>query len=82
MFDARQSKKAKVLGTPTYGALDYGTASFFNFECKNYKLMMPSWISIRLPDYPIDNIGIQPDIYLDKSVKDWIQFAVDYLENK
>jgi len=82
VLDAKQSKKVKVLGTPTYGALDYGTASFFNFGCKNYKLMMPTWRSMRLPDYPIDNIGIQPDIYLDKSVKDWIQFAVDYLENK
>jgi len=82
VLDAKQSKKVKILGTPTYGALDYGTASFFNFGCKNYKLMMPTWRSMRLPDYPIDNIGIQPDIYLDKSVKDWIQFAVDYLENK
>jgi hypothetical protein len=82
VFDAKQSKKVKVLGTPTYGALDYGTADFFNFGCKNYKLMMPTWRSMRLPDYPIDNIGIQPDIYLDKSVKDWVQFAVDYLENK
>lgn len=82
VLDAKQSKKVKVLGTPTYGALDYGTASFFDFGCKNYKLMMPTWRSMRLPDYPIDNIGIQPDIYLDKSVKDWVQFAVDYLENK
>lgn len=82
VFDAKQSKKVKILGTPTYGALDYGSASFFDFGCKNYKLMMPTWRSMRLPDYPIDNIGIQPDIYLDKSVKDWVQFAVDYLENK
>lgn len=42
--------------------------------------MMPTWQTMRLPDYPIDNIGIQPDIYIDKSVKDWIQFAIDYLE--
>ncbi|HNW73117.1 MAG: S41 family peptidase [Bacteroidales bacterium] len=82
LLDARQSKKVKILGTPTYGALDYGSASFFNFGCKNYKLMMPTWRSMRLPDYPIDNIGIQPDIYLDNSVKDWVAFAVDYLENK
>ncbi len=81
VFDARQSKKVKILGTPTYGALDYGSASFFSLGCKNYKLMMPTWRSMRLPEYPIDNIGIQPDIYLDKSVKDWVQFAVDYLEN-
>jgi mevalonate kinase len=82
VFDAKQSKKVKIMGTPTYGALDYGSASYFDIGCNNYKLMMPTWRSMRLPDYPIDNIGIQPDIYLDKSVKDWVQFAVDYLENK
>lgn len=82
VFDCKQSKKVKVLGTPTFGALDYGSASFFEFGCKNYKLMMPTWRSMRLPDYPIDNIGIQPDIYLDNSIKDWIQYAVNYLENK
>ena len=81
VLDAKQSKKVKILGIPTYGALDYGSASFFDIGCKNYKLMMPTWRSMRLPDYPIDNIGIQPDIYLDKSVKDWVQYAVDYLEN-
>jgi C-terminal processing protease CtpA/Prc len=81
VFDAKQSKKVKILGTPTYGALDYGSASFFDFGCKNYKLMMPTWRTMRLPEYPIDNIGIQPDIYIDKSVKDWVQFAADYLEN-
>ena len=82
VLDAKQSKKVKIMGTPTYGALDYGSASFFNIGCSNYKLMMPTWRSMRLPEYPIDNIGIQPDIYIDKSVKDWVQFAVDYLENK
>ena len=82
VLDARQSKKVKILGTPTYGVLDYGSASFFDFGCGNYKLMMPTWRTMRLPEYPIDNIGIQPDIYLDKSVKDWVKFAINYLENK
>ncbi|MDD5361651.1 MAG: S41 family peptidase [Ignavibacteria bacterium] len=82
VLDAKQSKKVKIFGTPTYGALDYGTASFFEIGCSNYKLMMPVWRSMRLPEYPIDNIGIQPDIYLDKSVKDWIGFAVGYLEKQ
>jgi len=76
-----RAKNVKIQGTPTYGALDYGSASFFDFGCKNYKLMMPTWRTMRLPEYPIDNIGIQPDIYIDKSVKDWVQFAADYLEN-
>ncbi len=81
VLEAKQSKKVKILGVPTYGAIDYGSASLFNFGCENYELVMPTWRAMRLPDYPIDNIGIQPDIYLDKSVEDWVQFTVEYLEN-
>jgi hypothetical protein len=82
VLDARQSKKVKVLGTPTYGALDYGSAAFFSLGCSNYRLMLPTWRSARLPGYPVDNIGLQPDIYLDKSVSDWVKFSVGYLEGK
>lgn len=81
VFRLKQSKKVKILGTPTYGALDYASARIFNFGCDNYELLLPTWRARRLPDYPIDNIGVQPDIYLDNSVEDWIQFAIDYLEN-
>ena len=81
VLEAKQSKKVKILGVPTYGAIDYGSAAYFDFGCKNYTLMLPTWRDMRLPDYPIDNIGIQPDIYLDKSVEDWIKYAVEYLEN-
>ena len=28
------------------------------------------------------NIGIQPDIYMDKFVEDWVKYAQDYLENE
>lgn len=78
---AKQSKKVKVLGTPTYGAIDYASVREFDFGCSNYKLYLPTFRSLRLPEYPIDNIGIQPDIYLDKTVTDWIKFAQEYLEN-
>ena len=78
---AKQSKKVKILGVPTYGAIDYGSASPFDFGSEDYILVMPTWRAMRLPDFPIDNIGVQPDIYMDKSIKDWVQFAVDYLEN-
>ena len=77
---AKQSKKVKILGRPTEGVLDYADARFFEFGCGNYQLLLPTYRSLRLPDFPIDNIGIQPDIYIDRSVKDWIKFAVDYLE--
>lgn len=81
LLKSRQSKKVKMMGIPSSGVLDYANAMFFEYGCDNYKLLMPTYRSFRLPDYPIDNIGIQPDVYLDESIKDWAKFAVDYLEN-
>jgi len=78
---AKQSKKVKIFGSPSYGALDYGNAYMIDFGCKDYQLLMPTYRALRLPNYPIDNIGIQPDLYIDKSVKDWVAFAVEYLED-
>ncbi len=78
---AKQSKKVKVMGTVTSGGLDYAAARMFNFGCPEYLLQLPTYRSLRLPDFPIDNIGLQPDIFMDRFVKNWIQYAVDYLEN-
>lgn len=81
LLKAKQSKKVKVMGIPTSGVLDYANSYFFKFGCDNYRLLLPTYKSLRLPNYPIDNIGIQPDIYLDKTVTDWVKYAVEYLEN-
>ena len=79
VLTAKQSKKVKILGTPTFGVLDYASARFFKFGCENYKLLLPTYRSLRLPDYPIDNIGIQPDVYLDDTVENWVDYAIKYL---
>ena len=81
VMKTKQSKKVKVLGTVTSGGLDYASARMFDFGCPEYKLQLPTWRSMRLPDFPVDNIGLQPDIYMDRFVEDWVQYAVDYLEN-
>lgn len=80
LFSARQSKKVKIMGTPTMGVLDYGSIREFRFGCDNYELYLPTYRSARLPKYPIDNIGIQPDIYLDNSVINWLDFAIKYIK--
>src|SRR5690606_2380802 len=59
LFSARQSKKVKILGTPTMGVLDYGSIREFELGCDNYIVYLPTFRSTRLPHYPIDNIGIQ-----------------------
>lgn len=78
---ARQSKKVKIMGTVTSGGLDYAAARMFNFGCPEYLLQLPTYRSLRLPDFPVDNIGLQPDIFMDRFIKDWVQYAVDYLEH-
>ncbi|MDR6969524.1 hypothetical protein J2X31_003557 [Flavobacterium arsenatis] len=77
LFSARQSKKVKIMGTPTMGVLDYGSIREFKFGCDNYELTLPTYRSVRLPNYPIDNIGIQPDLYLDDTIGDWLEFAIN-----
>ncbi|RQO32629.1 hypothetical protein DBR32_03285 [Taibaiella sp. KBW10] len=79
LFSARQSKKVKILGTPSMGVLDYGSIREFKFGCEDYILYLPTYRSARLPQYPIDNIGIQPDVFLDDTVGDWLQFAIKYI---
>lgn len=69
------------MGIPSYGALDYGNAIYTDFGRQEYQLLLPTYKVMRLPEYPIDNIRIEPDIYLDQSVEDRLQFAIDYLEN-
>lgn len=81
LFLTKQSKKVKIFGKPSYGALDYGNAYFVDLDCSGYQILLPTYRALRLPDYPIDNIGVQPDIYMDKSINDWTNFAIDYLEN-
>jgi hypothetical protein len=81
LYDARQSKKVKIFGTPTYGSLDYVLVYEFPLDCGDYALYMPTVRMMRLPDYRIDNIGIQPDVYMDKHIGDWVQYAKEYLEN-
>ncbi len=81
LLDVRQSKKVKLFGTPSYGAIDYVSTRRFDFGYKDYNLYIPTVRAMRLIDYPLDNIGIQPDIYMDKYIGDWVQYAKEYLEN-
>jgi Peptidase family S41 len=81
VLDAKQSKKVKVLGAPTYGSVDYLSVLVSDFGCDRYVLYMPTVRTSRSEGYPLDNIGVQPDIYMDKYVDDWVQYAKNYLES-
>lgn len=82
ILDAKQSRKVKTFGTPTYGSVDYLSVIEFSIECSDYVLFMPTVRTMRSVGFPLDNIGIQPDIYLDQYVEDWVSYACDYLETE
>ncbi|NIG55032.1 S41 family peptidase [Chitinophaga sp. Cy-1792] len=80
---AKQSKKVTLFGGTTLGAVDYTELVAARKQyCPHYLLWCPTGKSKRLPDYPIDNIGIKPDIKINNTENDWISFVRNYLEKK
>lgn len=64
VLTARQSKKVTVAGTPTAGVADYEEVVDFQLACPELTLQMPIGKSNRLPLFPLDGVGIVPDILL------------------
>ena len=77
---AMQSKKVKVYGENSAGMLDYGSYQYFDIPCADLNLVIPIARSKRLPQYPIDNIGIAPNVKIKASEKDKIKFVQKRLE--
>lgn len=89
LLAAKESSKVILFGNSnTAGVLDYSNAISENFPSNKYKLTFPMSRSRRLPDNPIDNIGIPPDIFIpypaSKQLFDrldqWVYFVENYLE--
>jgi len=91
LLAAKQSSKAILFGNcNTAGVLDYSNAVSENFPSNKYQLTFPMTRSKRIPDNPIDNIGIPPDIYIPypaskqlfDRLDEWVYFVKAYLESK
>ncbi len=74
---AKQSKKVKLFGNTTFGALDVSNMNFVVSPCKEFQLGYCTSISFRIPEMAIDDIGLQPDYYIDDTIKkyNWIEFV-------
>lgn len=81
LLEAKQSKKVKLFGTTTLGSLDISNMYFVNSPCDEFKLWYGLTKSYRIPEMTIDNIGIQPDFFLDKTVPEyeWIYYTLKIL---
>ena len=72
----------------TAGVLDYSNITPKESPSGKYDLYLPATRSRRLPENPIDNIGIAPDIIIPLEPKvqlfnrldDWAYFVKYYLE--
>jgi hypothetical protein len=68
---AKQSDKVTVFGESTAGVLDYANMRSVEMKEMPYKLFYATSKSNRLPENPIDGLGISPDIELSDTT-DWI----------
>jgi len=84
LLAAKQSTKVKLYGTTTAGMLDVSNMNFVNSPCGNLTLGYCLSKSYRIPDMAIDDIGLQPDYYIDVSIPDyeWIDFAEKIMNGK
>ncbi|MDL2251575.1 hypothetical protein LJC12_01855 [Odoribacter sp. OttesenSCG-928-J03] len=82
LLAAKQSKKVKLFGVTTAGALDISNMSSVESPCKEFRLWYCTSRSLRIPGMTIDDIGLQPDFYLDKSIPQykWIEFVKEVLK--
>jgi hypothetical protein len=89
LLAAKESSKVILFGNcNTAGVLDYSNAIDENIPSNKYELTFPMTRSRRLPDHPIDNIGIPPDIYIPYPATEqlfdrldqWVYFVKNYLE--
>lgn len=89
LLQARQSWKTKIFGSYTAGTLDYSNLRIHWLPSHKRLLFYAISRSARLPDFPIDRIGIQPDFFVPSSENqssntqdDAITFILKVLETK
>ena len=81
LLAAKQSNKVKLFGVTTFGALDISNLNDIESPCKEFRLWYCMTRSLRIPEFAIDGIGLQPDYYLDKTIPPhkWVEFVNEIL---
>lgn len=83
LLAAKQSKKVKLFGTTTMGVLDISNMHFVESPSGDIRLGYCLSRSLRLPAMPIDDIGIQPDYFIqaDLPPQKWLGYVQTILGN-
>lgn len=84
LYMARQSYKVKIFGKPTSGAFDFSNINMVDAPEGNYVLWIAMTAGKNFPEYRIDDIGIQPDFYIDDSIneEDWVEYVQSVIEQE
>lgn len=81
ILDAKQSKKVTLFGKRSAGVVDYlNLVAPRTLSCFRFLLWIPTARLASLPQHPIDNTGILPDVEIPHH-ENWINYASRYLEN-
>lgn len=64
LLTVRQSFSVKLLGRRTFGALDYSNLRPYQLPSAQRALWYATSRSKRIPHFPVDIVGVTPDIYL------------------
>jgi len=80
---AKQSWKVKLFGRTTFGAIDISNVSFAYSPDNKYYLAYSMSKSKRIPHFIVDDIGLQPDYFIDDEIpeNEWIKYTQEMLEN-
>lgn len=89
VLEAKNSKKVTFFGTQTLGVLDYSNSVPEDLLTEGLRIRYPMTRSTRLPDFPVDNIGIKPDVEINlpvnlnvkSDIDEWVWFVYKYLKN-
>ena len=80
LLSARQSRKVKIFGHPTFGALDFSNVNDVVSPCGDFSLTYATTKSVDVDNFPIDGIGVQPDFFLGGIPGyQWVDFVNDIL---
>jgi C-terminal processing protease CtpA/Prc len=83
VLDAGQSRKVTVMGTEnTGGFLDYGNVRRVPLPSGRRVFQVPTSRSRRLPDHPMDVVGIPPEVRIPEGEADPVEFARRYLRSR
>ena len=69
-----------VFGENTKGLADYIEVRDWGMPCYGWRVAFSLAKSPRLPQKPIDNIGIAPDVKIGQNEADWVEFVKNYLK--